>query len=504
MTSLIRPTSAAETAAEVDDGPAIAELHRLLAVQRAAFQADSYPAADTRKAHLGALAEMLMGHRDEIRAAMSADFGVHPEVFTDLVEVLGVVARALYAIEQIDTWMAEEERFADPTFYGTAQAGIRYQPKGVIGNIVPWNFPFDLSAGPLVEMLAAGNRVIIKPSDYTPACGELLKRMISQTFPEDLVAVCVGGLTLAKEFPTLRWDHLLYTGSPAIGREVAMAAAANLVPVTLELGGKCPAILAGDSVDAESVRSIIGTKLIKNGQMCISVDYALVPRAKLDEFVTHAESYARNELAEYTSSGDCTGIITERHMDRIQAMADEARASGARMVALGGEPDPASRRLPLMLVLDPAKDLRIMKEEVFGPILPVIPYDDLDQALADVNAGERPLGLYVYSKDGEVAESVLRRTTSGGACVNICALQGALPSLGFGGIGQSGSGRHHGIEGFREFSNPRGVVVRGTGDLADAFLPPYGATVEAIVNSVFDLAAAAEGPAPEGPVPDDA
>jgi coniferyl-aldehyde dehydrogenase len=322
--------------------------------------------------------------------------------------------------------------------------------------------------------------------------------MISETFPEDLVAVSVGGLTLAREFPTVRWDHLLYTGSPAIGREIALAAAANLVPVTLELGGKCPAILAADSVDAESVRSVIGTKLIKNGQMCISVDYALVPRAQLEDFVTHAEHYAATELPDYTSSTDCTGIITSRHQERIEAMVAEAERSGARLVALGGEPDPVSRRLPLVLVVDPPKDLRIMKEEVFGPILPVIPYDDLDEALAEVNVGERPLGLYVYSKDSEIAESVLRQTTSGGACVNICALQGALPSLGFGGIGQSGSGRHHGIEGFREFSNPRGVVVRGTGDLADAFLPPYGATAQAIVDGVFALAAAAEATPAEG------
>ncbi len=492
MTSLITPSASAE----VDDGPAIAELHRLHAVQRAAFLADPYPDADTRKGHLGALAGMLVGKRAEIRAAMSADFGVHPELFTDLVEILGVAGRALYAIEQLDSWMAQEERFADPTFYGTAKAAIRYQPKGVVGNIVPWNFPFDLSVGPLVEMLAAGNRVIIKPSDYTPACAEVLRQMISETFPEDLVAVSVGGLTLAKEFPTVRWDHLLYTGSPAIGREVALAAAANLVPVTLELGGKCPAILASDSVDADSVRSVIGTKLIKNGQMCISVDYVLVPRTQVDDFVAHAEHYAATELPQYTSSTDCTGIITQRHAERIEAMAEEARESGARMVALGGEPDPGSRRLPLVLVVDPPKDLRIMKEEVFGPILPVIPYDDLGEAVADVNAGERPLGLYVYSKDSEVAEDVLRQTTSGGACVNICALQGALPSLGFGGIGQSGSGRHHGIEGFREFSNPRGVVVRGTGDLADAFLPPYGATAQAIVDGVFAFAAA-EPPADE-------
>jgi coniferyl-aldehyde dehydrogenase len=346
-------------------------------------------------------------------------------------------------------------------------------------------------------MLAAGNRVIIKPSDYTPACAELLRQMISQTFPEDRVAVSVGGLALAKEFPTLRWDHLLYTGSPAVGREVARAAAENLVPVTLELGGKCPAILAADSVDAQSVRGVIGTKLIKNGQMCISVDYALVPRDQVDAFAAHAEDYLTRELPDYAASADCTGIITQRHLERIVAMVDEARAAGARVVSLGGESDPATRRLPLVLVLDPPSGLRIMQEEIFGPILPVIPYDDLDEALAGVNAGERPLGLYVFSQDPQVAEHVLRQTTSGGACVNVCAVQGALPSLGFGGVGQSGSGRHHGIEGFREFSNPRGVVVRGTGDLADAFLPPYGPAAQAIVDSVFSAAASAGDPAPD-------
>jgi coniferyl-aldehyde dehydrogenase len=493
MTSLLPPAAAPG----VDDGPAIAELHRLHAVQREAFLADPYPDAAQRKARLGALAAMLMTHRDEIRAAVSADFAVHPDLFTDLVEVLGVAGRAAYAIEQLDSWMAEDERPADPALFGTARAAIRCQPKGVVGNIVPWNFPFDLSAGPLVEMLAAGNRVIIKPSDYTPACAELLRRMIGQTFPEDLVAVSVGGLALAREFPTLRWDHLLYTGSAAVGREVAKAAAENLVPVTLELGGKCPAILTADSVDAGGVRSVVGTKLIKNGQMCISVDYVLVPRAQVDAFVSLAEQYLTRELPGYASSGDCTGIITERHLERITAMAGEARDSGARVVSLGGDGDPATRRLPLVLVIDPPRQLRIMQEEVFGPILPVIPYENLDEALAVVNAGERPLGLYVYSQDPQVAEHVLRQTTSGGACVNVCAVQGALPSLGFGGVGHSGSGRHHGIEGFREFSNPRGVVVRGTGDLVDAFLPPYGAAAQAIVDSVFLGSLPAEAAAPD-------
>jgi coniferyl-aldehyde dehydrogenase len=486
------------TDSAVDDVPAIAELHRLHAAQRTAFLADPVPSADARRANLTALAGMVVGHRDQIRAAMSTDFGAHPDLFTDLVEVLGIAGRAAYAIEQLDTWLAEDERATDPALYGTARAGIRYQPKGVIGTIVPWNFPFGLSLGPLVEMLAAGNRVVIKPSDYTPACADLLRRMVAETFPPDLVAVSVGGLALAKEFPTLRWDHLLYTGSPAIGRQVALAAAENLVPVTLELGGKCPAILTEGSVDAESVRSVVGTKLIKNGQMCISVDYALVPRAHVDAFVEHAERYVAEEMPDYASSQHCTGIITERHLDRILALRAEAEAAGARIVSLGGDGDPGTRRLPLTLVVDPPKDLRIMREEIFGPILPVIAYDDLDEALAEINAGERPLGLYVFAKDPHLAEHVLTKTTSGGACVNVCAVQGALPALGFGGIGKSGSGRHHGIEGFREFSNPRGVVVRGTGDLADAFLPPYGPIAQAIVDSVFGASAPTESPTPNG------
>jgi coniferyl-aldehyde dehydrogenase len=470
-----------------DEGAAIADLHRLHALQRAAFVADPQPDAASRQGRLAALGGMLLSHREEIRAAMAADFGSHPDLLTDLVEVLGIAGRAAFAIEQLGAWMQEDQRPTDAALYGMARAGVRYQPKGVIGIIVPWNFPFDLSLGPLVEMLAAGNRVLIKPSEHAPASADLLRRMVADTFPEDLVAVCVGGLALAEEFPTLRWDHLLYTGSPGVGRMVALAAAENLVPVTLELGGKCPAILTADSVDAQSVRSVVGTKLVKNGQMCISVDYALVPREQIEQFAAHAECYLTEELPDYASSEHCTGIITEQHLERVLSLLEEARAAGARIISLGGEGDRTTRCLPLSLVIDPPAGLRIMNEEIFGPILPVIPYDDLDEALAAINAGERPLGLYVFSKDAEIAEHVLRATTSGGACVNVCAVQGALPSLGFGGIGSSGTGRHHGIEGFREFSNPRGVVVRGTGDFADAFLPPYGPVAQAVIDAAFGL-----------------
>src|SRR5947208_6267444 len=475
------------TKTETDDTAAIEELHEIVGRQRAAFLADPFPSLDERQALLGALAGMLMSHRTQIEEAMSADFGVHPPLATDLIEVLGVAGRAAYAAEHLEGWMAPEPRYSDPALYGTGRAFVQPQPKGVVGNISPWNFPFDLSVGPLVEMLAAGNRVVLKPSEHTPACSQVLRDMIRATFDRDRVDVAVGGLELAKAFTRVRWDHLLYTGSPAIGREIAKAAAEQLVPVTLELGGKCPAILTEDSVDAESVKQVLGTKTIKNGQMCISVDYCLVPRDRLEDFARLAADRVRDAMPDYCTSDSCTGIITTRHLQRIEALLEDARARGCdvRTLEEAGDVDPAARQLPLSLVLDPPDDLDLMREEVFGPILPVKAYDDLDEAIGHVNAGERPLTLYVFAKDEAVADDVLRRTTSGGACVNATAAHGALPSLPFGGIGQSGSGRHHGIEGFREFSNLRAVFVRGEGDLIDAFAPPYGPAADAVVEAAF-------------------
>jgi coniferyl-aldehyde dehydrogenase len=339
-------------------------------------------------------------------------------------------------------------------------------------------------------MLAAGNRVIIKSSDFTPACGEVLRDMIAEAFDPDRVTVAVGGLELARTFPTLPWDHLLYTGSPAIGRVVMQAAAQNLTPVTLELGGKCPAILTEDAVDMTSVANILGTKMIKNGQMCISVDYVLAPRERVGEFVDLARRYVREQTPDYSNSGDCTGIITERHLDRLLALRQQAVDAGYEVVDLeeGGELNRGTRQMPLSIIVDPGDELGVMQEEIFGPLLPVKPYDSLDEAIAFVNAGERPLGLYVFGDDPARTERVLNSTTSGGASVNSCAMQGALPSLGFGGVGNSGIGRHHGIEGFREFSNPRGVVVRGEGDLIDAFYPPYGDALRAITSAAFGQA----------------
>jgi coniferyl-aldehyde dehydrogenase len=468
------------------DEEAIAELHELFARQREAFLKDSYPSVADRRARLEALMGMVMGNRDRIHAALHEDFAIHPDALSDLAEILSVVGRAAFAHQHLEAWMAPDPRETDSNLHGSARAAISYQPKGVIGNISPWNFPFDLSLGPLVDMLAAGNRAVLKPSEYTPACSALLKEVVGAAFDRDLVAVVTGGLALAKEFPTLRWDHLLYTGNTEVGRAIARAAAENLTPVTLELGGKSPVVVLDDGVDANAVGQILGTKMVKNGQMCVSPDYAFVPRARVGEFVELAKAHFADQLSDYSMSDDCTGIVSERHLDRVIGLLEEARERGCEIVHLGGEEvDRERRRMPVSLVIDPDESLGLMREEIFGPILPIKPYDSVDEAIAYVNAGERPLGLYVFADDEDAAQQVLDRTVSGGACVNACAAQGALPSLGFGGVGYSGTGRHHGIDGFREFSNPRGVVFRGEGGALEAFLPPYREQANTLLEGIF-------------------
>jgi coniferyl-aldehyde dehydrogenase len=471
------------------DTAAIASLQNSFAAHKQAFFKHPFPDLRERRAHLYALADALLGNRARIREALETDFGAHPAAAADLAEIGGPLARTLAAAKHVKRWMRPERRSVDFLSFGTSKAQIAWQPKGVTGIIAPWNFPIDLSFGPLCDMLAAGNRVIIKMSEYAPACAQAVFEIVDKTFAADHVAVVNGGVELGRAFTALRWDHLLYTGNPEVGAVVAQAAAANLVPVTLELGGKCPAIFAADSINAAHITRLLGVKLVKNGQMCISIDHCLVPRAQLDRFVQLAQASFSGALKAYSRGADCTGIISARHYQRQQQLLDEARSAGARIVQLdqGGGADPATRRLPVSLVIDPDPGLRMMKEEIFGPILPVVPYDSLDDTLAAINRGERPLGLYLYTQDAALVDKVRRETFSGGYAVNVCAAQGAVADMGFGGIGRSGSGRHHGIDGFREFSNPRGMFVMGRGASFDAFIPPYGPRKYKQIEQMFGL-----------------
>lgn len=457
------------------DAAAIQRLGRAFAAQRAAFALEPNSSTEARRRRIAAIPPMMEKYRGRIAEALAADFGSHPRGASDIIEVGGPIARAQHALDNLDRWVADEPRELDAGVFGDGKAFVRWAPKGVVGNIVPWNFPFDIAVGPLVDMLAAGNRVIIKPSDYTPASAAVLAEMIAETFDPTEVDVAVGGLQLAQAFPELPWDHLLYTGSPAVGRKVAAAAAENLTPVTLELGGKCPAVFLPGALDAHTVGQLLAVKLIKNGQMCISIDYCLVPEDEAPGFIDLALDYMARELPAYSRSAHCTGIISARHLDRLRGMLEEAWRAGAQVIHTEpeAEPDYVSRRMPLSLVVNPPSDLRLMREEVFGPILTVVPYRSVDDALARIASLDHPLGVYVYASETKEALELLDRTRSGGGVVNGAALHGAIPSLGFGGVGTSGMGRHHGVDGFREFSNPRGVVVRAREDSAQVFCPPY-------------------------------
>ncbi|MFW2422222.1 MAG: aldehyde dehydrogenase family protein [Porticoccaceae bacterium] len=458
------------------DQQAIAHLEETFALQKAAYLKAPCPSLKEREELLMRIPAMLMSNAKRIAQAMNSDYGYHPELTTYMFDVANVAGRAQFAASSLKEWMARDYRPLEPSLYGSSKAYIENQPKGVIGNMPAWNFPVDLSIGPLCEMLAAGNRVIIKPSEQTPAVGEVLAEMVAATFDRDRVSIENGGVDLARHFSSLQWDHLLYTGNTAIGREVMLKAAENLVPVTLELGGKNPTVFTPEAINAKTINQMMGAKLTKNGQLCITVDHCLVPSQSLDQFVALVREYVEAKLGDYTSSDFNCAVINKRQFDRLQRYVDEAKTiDSSRVIELGSPASAAgdSCTMPLTLVINPAAGSLIERNEAFGPILSIITYDHFDEAIAHIQAGERPLGIYIFSEQPELVEKLRLMTSSGGFCVNAASLQGAQENLGFGGVGKSGMGRHHGLEGFREFSNPRGCVELTSDANTDPFLPPH-------------------------------
>ncbi len=466
--------SAVEVQAEAGGQAAISQMQKAFEAQRNAFALDRNPSLAVRRERLERISTMMTENRDRIYQALKSDFGAHPDPAAEVLEVHAVTARVDYALAHLEQWMRPVPHEVDAPYASVLRAFIKSQPKGVVGNIIPWNFPFEIGIGPMVDMFAAGNRVMLKPSEFTPASSQLMREMVAANFPEDVAYVAVGGLDLAKAFTALPLNHLLYTGSSNVGRQVMLAAAQNLTPVTLELGGKCPAVLLPGSVTPDTIGGILGVKMIKNGQMCVSVDHCFVPRAELDAFAQIAAGFMEQAAPDYASSGACTGIISDRHLERMSDLLHNAETAGARIVTLekAGKVDPQTRTMPLTLILDPAPSLRVMQEEIFGPLLPVLPYDDLDEVIVRINHGDNPLGIYVYGDDLPAIDRIFAETVSGGGAVNACAIQAGLKSLAFGGVGMSGMGRHHGEAGFREFSNQRGMVVRGEGAHFDEFVSP--------------------------------
>jgi coniferyl-aldehyde dehydrogenase len=342
-----------------------------------------------------------------------------------------------------------------------------------MGNIAPWNFAIESSLVMCVDMLAAGNRVIIKPSELAPATAQAVADAVTAHFEPDLLTVVQGGPDLAQEFAAMPWAHLTFTGSPRIGRLVAQAAARNMVPVTLELGGKNPALFAHDGVTEELVRLFLSFRTLKSGQVCTSPDHVLVPRGQMENWITLAKSVWRQAYPAYVGSDQCIGIINSAHFDRLSGYVEEARAQGVRIEGLNDDvPVPERRQFPLTLVVDPPADLGCMTDEVFGPVIPVVPYDDMDDAFARINAGETPLGAYIATHDTALATRFVREVRSGGAAVNNFGLQGGHVALPFGGLGNSGQGCHSAKQGFLNYSHAKSVFWGSADNIVHKVLEP--------------------------------
>jgi len=458
-------------------------IRELFAQQRSAYARDPYPDASERKAGLRRLKRELLRHQDVLAQAMSEDFGFRAPAESKMLDILGSTLEINHAISHLSRWMRPRRRRPELLFTSNSLR-VTYQPKGVVGVIVPWNFPLYLALGPLAAALAAGNRVMIKMPEATPATNAALRSMLAQAFPEDEVAVVGEELADPNTFTALPFNHIVFTGSPAVGRIVMRTAAENLTPVTLELGGKSPALVARGFPLAEAARRITHGKATNCGQICVAPDYALVPREGVEEFVAQVKSTFAGLFGHTTAgSPDYTAIVNDHHAARIESLLQDARAKGAR-VEVCAQPGPG-RQMPLHIVTGLTHGMRLMHEEIFGPILPVLPYDQLDDALSHINAGPRPLALYCFSHDPAERERILKRTHSGGVTVNDWGWHTINHDAPFGGVGNSGMGTYHGEEGFRELSHAKTVFKRHRFFPIDLFYPPYGNWAQRMVLKYF-------------------
>ncbi|HLZ65262.1 MAG TPA: coniferyl aldehyde dehydrogenase [Aliidongia sp.] len=449
------------------------EAERIFALQRAAVAEHGAPPLAERIAALDALRGMVKKHRRALVESVSADFGNRAVTETELGELMPLTNGIKHVRRHLGRWMKPQRRRVGLAFRPAA-ARVAYQPLGVVGVLAPWNYPLFLTLGPLVDALAAGNRVMLKPSELTPRTAELLKTLLGELFPEDRVAVVTGGPDVAAQFSALGFDHLLFTGSTRIGRQVMAAAAAHLTPVTLELGGKSPVVLCRDYPLKKAARTIAIGKFFNAGQTCVAPDYVLAPADLVDAFADALIEAAAELYPTIAGNADYTSIITDRHYQRLAGMIDEARQGGARVLQKADGGAAAERKIPPTVLVGARSDALALREEIFGPVLPIIPYDDLDQAIRLINARPKPLALYCFSTDSAKVEGVLKRTSSGGATVNGTMLHVAQEDLPFGGVGESGMGAYHGRDGFQRLSHARAVLELSRFNMSDRIAAPYG------------------------------
>ena len=440
-------------------------LEAILSSQKAAFRLAPMPSAQDRIRSLDKLNNAVIDYADRLIEAINDDFGTRSKAETQLAEIYPVLDGLAYARKRVKRWMKPERR-GTPLILLPASVKVVYQPVGVVGIVVPWNFPVFLGLSPLIMALAAGNRAMVKTSEHAPQTSAVIKKMLQSCFDESEVAVVEGDVSVSTAFTKLPFDHLIFTGATNVGRMVMRAAAENLTPVTLELGGKSPAIIHDSFPVKEAAKRLAFGKAMNAGQICVSPDYVFCPEGKLNEFIAEFKKQIATRYPTLRANEDFTAIINDRQLERLKSYLEDAQSKGAQLLTINpADEDLASTgKLPLTLVLGAIDDMLVMQEEIFGPILPVLTYRNIAEVTEYVNARPRPLALYYFDWDRDRSQAMLETTHSGGACINDTLSHVMADDIPFGGIGDSGMGNYHGREGFRSLSKAKGVVRKGKFD----------------------------------------
>ena len=467
-------------------------MRALLGKQRAAFMADGFASAETRLDRLDRALALIHDHQAEIADTIDQDFGNRSRHQSLMSDVYATMEGFKDAKKHLRRWMKPEKRHAGmPHRLFGAKARVEYRPKGVVGILGTWNFPVYTLFSPLAGVLAAGNRAMLKFSEVSPGTAALMERLVSSSFDETEVACVPGGPEVAAAFCSLPFDHLCFTGSTNIGKLVMRAAADNLTPVTLELGGKSPVIIARDADLEDAAVRIMTGKALNSGQACLGPDYIMVAEEQLEDFIRHATAWTSQMFPTLLDNPDCCSVIHERHYRRLCTYIEEAEAAGVDLRAINpaGEDFSGQRgayKIPFTFVINPSDELQIMQEEIFGPLLPVKTYQSLQECSDYVNAHPRPLGLYVFSKNEATQRQLLDRTLSGGTCINDVMVHASNEDLPFGGVGMSGIGAYRGFDGFKTFSHPRAVYKQGWLNLQrlSGMVPPYGERADKVLERI--------------------
>ena len=465
-------------------------LNEVLEIQKKAHLRDGPLSVETRKDWIDRCIALLIKYQNEIAEAISEDFGHRSTESSLLADVAGSIGSLKSAKENIRKWVKPEKRKVTPSILGLLGARLRleYQPLGTVGVISPWNFPVTLTFGPLGSIFAAGNRAMIKPSEFTPKTSELMKKMFEEAFSQEEVAVFTGGPDIGEAFSSLPFDHLLFTGATSVAKHVMRAASENLVPVTLELGGKSPVIISKKSNFDVSVGRLMAGKTLNAGQICLAPDYVFIPKDKKEDFISQSKKVVTEMYPSLKENPDYTSVINQRHYDRLQGYIEEAKEKGFEVIEINPSNEDFSQqahhKIPPTLIVDPDDSLSVMKEEIFGPILSVKTYENIEDTVDYINSKDRPLGLYYFGDDKEEMQNVLENTTSGGVTINDVVFHVGQDNAPFGGVGPSGTGSYHGVEGFKNFSHTKTIYTQSKFDgLFGLFRPPFGVKSQSAIKS---------------------